>query len=700
MKMNGLSKIIGIATAVGIVGAAAVMGSGVASANSASARESGDSEDTVNVCEYPNGFLDYENVALYENSGNILYDESTSVTEEQHIYGIGSVSKMYAAVAVMQLVEEGKVELDGPVTDYIPDFRVADERYKNITVRMLMDHTSGIMGSTQTNGMLYLDNDTSNHDELLDNLSKQRLKADPGEYACYCNDGFNLLEIIVEEVTGMSFTDYIEKNIVAKTGGESTGTAENLFGNESLVAPVTADNKEYEQFYCMEYGAGGLFSTSSDVANFGAAFFKGDNSLLSETSKEMMATRWSTDEFKDDNGLGWDFVNLPGYEEAGVKVMGKGGDVIYDHTMLLVAPDEEISVAVTSNGGNSALNAMFASELLKEALKEEGIEGNDPEMRDFETFADIPEEYLKYEGWYSYKTEATGGVLKVTFPDKKYMHVEEVGINASSSTDYVLSTEGNFVEAEIDGETEGEIKEIKTVSNPKVLAFEDSTNGQTYITVEKVDIYPELGSKVDKDYFAERLMENPVSDEVLSSWERFNGKAIYATGDIYSSYIYNCGIMKLYMYEDLSGYVLGVKSIGTALFKIQDAENAVAFNTLPDSSNRDMMDIHIETEGDRVTVSSSDGLSFITEEDVEEFDGSIKSIELKSREAKWFKISDNMANTTITVERPESSAIYVFNKYDEVVYTSHFVGASNDIPLPKDGKILFVGETGSVVNIE
>ena len=684
MKMNGLSKIIGIATAVGIVGAAAVMGSGVVSANSASARESGELEDTVNVCEYPNGFLEAE---------------SAMESSEQHIYGIGSVSKMYATVAVMQLVEEGKVELDGPVTDYIPDFRMADERYKDITVRMLMDHTSGIMGSTQTNGFLYLDNNTANHDELLDNLSKQRLKADPGEYACYCNDGFNLLEILVEEVTGMSFTDYTQKNIVAKTGGESTGTAENLFGNENLVSPVTADNKEYDQFYCMEYGAGGVFSTSSDVANFGAAFFKGDNSLLSETSKEMMAKRWSTDEFKDDNGLGWDFVELPGFEEAGVKVIGKGGDVIYDHAMLLVAPDEQISVVVTSNGGNSALNAMFASELLKEALKEEGIEVNDPEMRDFETLADIPEEYLKYEGWYSYKTEAVGGVLKVTFPDKKYMHVEEVGINASSSTDYVLSTEGNFVEAEIDGETVGEIKDIKTVSNPKVLAFEDSTNGQTYITVEKVDIYPELGSKVDKDYFAERLMENPVSDEVLSSWERFNGKNIYVTGDIYSSYIYDAGIMKLYMREDLPGYVLGVKSIGTALFKIQDAENAVAFNTLPDSSNRDMMDIHIETEGDRVTVSSSDGLSFISEEDVAEFDGSIKSIELKSREANWFKIGDNMANRTITVERPENSAVYVFNKYDEVVYNSHFVGSSDDILLPKDGKIVFVGENGGAINI-
>ena len=59
-----------------------------------------------------------------------------------------------------------------------------------------------------------------------------------------------------------------------------------------------------------------------------------------------------------------------------------------------------------------------------------------------------------------------------------------------------------------------------------------------------------------------------------------------------------------------------------------------------------------------------------------------------------------MANKTITVERPENSAVYAFNKYEEVVYTSHFVGSSNDIPLPKDGKILFIGENGGTINIE
>ena len=57
---------------------------------------------------------------------------------------VASVSKMFAVTAVMQLADQGKVDLDAPVTDYLPDFKMADSRYKNITVRMLMNHSSGL----------------------------------------------------------------------------------------------------------------------------------------------------------------------------------------------------------------------------------------------------------------------------------------------------------------------------------------------------------------------------------------------------------------------------------------------------------------------------------------------------------------------------------------------------------------------------
>lgn len=96
------------------------------------------------------------------------------------VYCVGSVSKVYVTVAVMQLVDQGKVELDAPVTDYLPDFKMADERYREITVRMLMNHTSGIMGTSGAGIFLLNDTEGGRGEAVLRYLEDQRLKADPG----------------------------------------------------------------------------------------------------------------------------------------------------------------------------------------------------------------------------------------------------------------------------------------------------------------------------------------------------------------------------------------------------------------------------------------------------------------------------------------------------------------------------------------
>lgn len=130
------------------------------------------------------------------------------------LYGIGSSSKIYTTVAVMQLAEDGKLSLDAPVTRYLKDFKMADSRYKDITVRMLLNHSSGLMGSTLDSALLFDDSDPSSTDLLLERLASQRLKADPGAYSVYCNDGFTLAELVVEAVSGMDFMDYVDRYIL------------------------------------------------------------------------------------------------------------------------------------------------------------------------------------------------------------------------------------------------------------------------------------------------------------------------------------------------------------------------------------------------------------------------------------------------------------------------------------------------------
>ena len=96
-------------------------------------------------------------------------EQKTEQTASQdRIYNIASVSKMYSALAVMQLADEGKVELDAPVTEYLPEFEMDDERYKNLTVRMLMDHTNGLAMGNGINHYLYEDVDSFVHDSILE----------------------------------------------------------------------------------------------------------------------------------------------------------------------------------------------------------------------------------------------------------------------------------------------------------------------------------------------------------------------------------------------------------------------------------------------------------------------------------------------------------------------------------------------------
>ena len=177
-------------------------------------------------------------IILTGYAGNYSRTENRALTDDI-LYGVGSVSKTYTAAAVLKLVDEGKVELDAPVTAYLPDFTMADGRYTDITVRMLLNHSSGLPGSTIANGFLLNDPDTLAADTLLEELSSQTLKADPGAFSVYCNDGFTLAELVVEAVSGMDFDDYVRQAILEPAGLEDTWFPGEDFDQSCWPRPTT-----------------------------------------------------------------------------------------------------------------------------------------------------------------------------------------------------------------------------------------------------------------------------------------------------------------------------------------------------------------------------------------------------------------------------------------------------------------------------
>ena len=149
--------------------------------------------------------------------------------------------------------------------------------------------------------------------------------------------------------------------------------------------------------------------------------------------------------------------------------------------------------------------------------------------------------------------------------------------------------------------------------------------------------------------------------------------------------------------SEYPGYVFVVTAMGTKLLKITDETHAVSFQEIPSNRNRDRMDIMFKEDENGLLLCSNVGLTYRSEDGIPAFDGSVNEIVLDSDQPVWFKIGSNMVNTGITItERPEHSAVYVYNKFGEVVYTTHVIGMTNSLPMPEDGYIVFLGQDGTI----
>ncbi|MCZ1106708.1 serine hydrolase [Clostridioides difficile] len=313
-------------------------------------------------------------------NGGVYSKQDNKNLNKDNMYSIASISKMFTTTAVMKLVDDGKLNLDTPVVKYIPEFKMADDRYKEITPRMLLNHSSGLMGSSFKNTILLADNDSYGHDNFLKELQKQRLKAKPGAFSVYCNDGFTLAEILVERVSGMSFTNFLDKYINNPLNLQNTKTPENSFDSSKLAkayVPYWEDAVPQDNLNAI--GAGGLYSSAENLCTFAQTFMKNSNGILSPASvkamenKEYLNGLWPEGEDSIlGYGLGWDCVNTYPFNQYNLKALTKGGDSLLFHSNLIVLPDENMAVAVLSSGGSSQLNEIIGQEILLSALKEKG----------------------------------------------------------------------------------------------------------------------------------------------------------------------------------------------------------------------------------------------------------------------------------------------------------------------------------------
>lgn len=136
------------------------------------------------------------------------------IVSDSTMFHLASISKLFTATAILQLVENNKLSLEDKLVDILPEFKMKDKRYAEIKVKHLLTHSSGLKWN---NKLKKSPDDTSSISLYIQNLQKAKLKFTPGKkmsYKTYSNVGYNLLGIVIERVSGQSFDNYIYENIL------------------------------------------------------------------------------------------------------------------------------------------------------------------------------------------------------------------------------------------------------------------------------------------------------------------------------------------------------------------------------------------------------------------------------------------------------------------------------------------------------
>ena len=308
-----------------------------------------------------------EGFGLRDRSNNLQVDTQTQ-------FNMGSISKIFTAASILVLVQEEMLSLDKPVTDYLPDFTMNDPRYKDITVRMLLNHTSGFQGTNAKDGFTSVKN-RDYVSETLERLKTGNLMNEPGEISIYCNDGFTVAEAVIERVSGKSFSDFLQEKVFSKLGLDNTSTYYRE-GNQNIARVYQGDGLVPLPIeYVNILGSGGLSSTAIDLCKFGEILQSEavlNQAMLFEYTKPQYGPLTvPAGEPLFNVGLGWDYIQVHQFKSQGINVLAKNGGTLQYNSLLNVLPKERINIAVIFAG--SAKPAAVTDAILWALLEEKGI---------------------------------------------------------------------------------------------------------------------------------------------------------------------------------------------------------------------------------------------------------------------------------------------------------------------------------------
>jgi len=386
------------------------------------------------------------------NSGELVYENHigfSSVKEKTRNsnltkFRIGSITKMFTATIVFQLIEEGKIALETKLSEFYPKI----SNSKEITISNMLGHRSGIHNFTNDENYLQYMTSKKSKEEMLELIADLKPDFQPDEKTAYSNSNYLLLGYIIEEITNSTYQQELEIRITTKLNLADTYYGSKIVAKENEAASYRLQQGKWhlqpETDMSIPHGAGAIVSTPNDLTVFIAALF--NNKLLSENSLNQMK--------EIDDGFGKGLFQFP----FGNKIAyGHGGRIDGFISNLTYFPDETVALSITANGMNynfndiliGVLSIYFNTPFDMPDFKIKEIELKMEELRNYEgkfSSESLPLKIeLKVEGNQLYGQAAGQSAFPLTPFSKTEFRFEQAGIVIEFVKDKEKIQYGSFI---------------------------------------------------------------------------------------------------------------------------------------------------------------------------------------------------------------------------------------------------------------
>jgi CubicO group peptidase (beta-lactamase class C family) len=315
-------------------------------------------------------------------------------------FRLGSITKQFTALLTLQLVEQGKIKLDGKLSDYLPDYR--KDIGEKVTIHHLLTHTSGIPSYTSQPGFFAnVSRNPYKVAEFVKTYTSGDLEFEPGTKFSYNNSGYFLLGAIIERITGKTYEQALKEMIFDPVGMKNTG-----YDHHDTILPKRASgyartangytNAAYLDM-SIPYAAGSLYSTVEDLYLWDQALYT--DKLITPASKELMYKP-----FLQDYAYGWSVTKTSfKVNEQPVPIITHGGGINGFITTIVRFPKEQNLIVILDNTSSPNLNRLSdkiariiykqpyeppkqsIAEIIEKTIDDKGIEAAVVQYRDLKT---------------------------------------------------------------------------------------------------------------------------------------------------------------------------------------------------------------------------------------------------------------------------------------------------------------------------